>query len=164
MREQDRKKTEGEMGKKRRFLMKGDNKEPLREQMKMSFFSPPVTTTLPFVLQRDNEGEKERVSVSQQETFCWNISTLHPSLPPLFSLYPDIFPPPHHLQTTFSLAFSTLLSFVTGVSFLRHPIPPTLHSLCRLAPPLFWPLIPGWYCADGFRWGPNRSYAPFFNH
>lgn len=65
--------------------MKGDNKEPLKEQMKMSFFSPPVTTTLPFVLQRDNEGGKERVCVSQQETFCWNISTLHPSLPPLFS-------------------------------------------------------------------------------
>lgn len=45
---------------KRGFLLKGDNKEPLKEQMKMSFLLPPLASSS-FVLWRDNEGEREKV-------------------------------------------------------------------------------------------------------
>lgn len=52
-------KRETEM-RKRGFLLKGDNKEPLKEQMKMSFLLPPLASPS-FVLWRDNEGEREKV-------------------------------------------------------------------------------------------------------
>lgn len=141
VREREKRKSRRDGWRTRRFLLKGDNKEFLKEQMKMSFLSPPVPATLPWVLWRDNEGEWEKVSVSQHETFCWNISTLPSLLPRFLKSW--------HFSSSSSLSslpFS-LCYFFLSFSFSRHVFHhSTPHSLLPV-PSLFAPH----YCSEDNR-------------
>lgn len=89
-----REKKESDEGREKRrkkgFFMKGDNKEPLKEQMKMSFLHhhPPVPPS-PLSCGGIMRGEREKVR--ENECFStWDLLSKHlhtPFLPWLFSLF-----------------------------------------------------------------------------